>query len=113
MTLTKNHRGLTHFCGVLSACLFAMTMLVGCGGYPQVSSHAYGLATALYSTCNRSDTARLGRIAELTEAARTKAEITDQEAKWLHQIIAQAESGKWDVAAAESRLLLESQVVGR
>ena len=110
MTSPKN-RLMKNF--LLSACLFATTMPIGCGGYPQVSSHAYGLATALYSTCNRSDTARLEKIAELTKAARTKAEITDQEAEWIQQIVAQAESGKWEVAAAESRLLLESQVVGR
>ena len=97
----------------LVACLFSLSLAMGCSEYPKVSTYAYELGTALYSTCNRSDAARLKRIAQLTEAARTEAQITDQEADWIHQIIKRAERGEWEVAVSESRLLLESQVVER
>lgn len=95
----------------LSCALLALAVLVpGCGGYGEVSPLAYEYAKALYSICNRRDAERLDVLREKVASSLEKQEITDQESKWLADLIAQAESGQWKSAEAEARRLMEDQV---
>lgn len=93
-------------------CLLAVAT-TGCSDYPEFSPKAYDISTALYSTCRRADEANLQKLAELTAAELESAQISEREAQWLREIITQAEQGEWQAAAAESRSILEAQVVGR
>ena len=94
------------------ACSCAV-FLSGCGGYGEVSPRAYQSATAVFSICNRRDADRIPIILGLIANARDNAEITEQEAKWLRDILSQAQRGDWEKALKQARRLMEDQVQGR
>ncbi len=88
-------------------------IFIGCSDYPEFSSKAYDISSALYSTCRRENAENLGEISALTKSALENSEITAREAAWIEAIIAQAEAGDWEDAAEEARSILEAQVTGR
>jgi len=95
----------------LSCAMLALAMLVpGCGGYGEVSPPAYEYAKALYSICNRRDSDRLDVLRKKVETSLQEQEITEQEAGWLNELIAQADSGQWKSAESEARRIMEDQV---
>lgn len=87
-------------------------LLTGCG-YGEVAPRTYEYATALYSICNRRDSARLEEFAKLLEADVEAGHVTDHEAGLLEEIAGEARTGEWDSAQAAARQLLEDQVRGR
>jgi hypothetical protein len=83
----------------------------GCG-YGSVSKTAYDHATALYSIANRRAEDKLGQISEQIATARTRGELSEQEATWLEAIVDDARQGRWDAALDASRAMMEDQVGG-
>ena len=83
----------------------------GCG-YGKIGPKAYEFAKALYSVCNRRDEARLEKIAQMVEEAKTKGELTDKESAWLQDIVDRARDGDWEEASASAREMMEDQVEG-
>ena len=93
--------------------LLLLPLVAGCSDYAGISPKAYDISSALYSTCRRADSANLQKLAILTKAEHDSSELSDREAEWINDIIAQANAGQWQEAAAESRSILEAQIVGR
>lgn len=94
---------------VMVAMLVSALSVAGCG-YGQVSPTAYEFAKALYAISNRQAGDRLDPISEQVTVARDDGQLTDREAKWLHDIIAQARDGYWKSAEQASRRMLEDQI---
>ncbi|TWT78175.1 hypothetical protein Pla123a_09650 [Posidoniimonas polymericola] len=91
----------------------AITLLLsigGCGGYGEVSPVAYDYSMALYSLANRQDGGKLDAVAEQIDASHAAGDLTDREAGWLHDILADAESGDWQSASASARRMMQDQV---
>ena len=86
-------------------------MLAGCG-YGEVSPRTYDYAKALYSICNRRDESRLDQFASLVDDDLRDGKISEQEADWLNDVVAQARNGQWQQANAAAREMLEDQVDG-
>lgn len=104
----NHHRARRYFVSrTIGFILCAATL--GCG-YPQVSPRTYDYATALYSICNQKDEARLDEFAKQFEADLLANELSQQEADWLGEIVAQARGGDWQQASAAARRILEDQV---
>lgn len=82
---------------------------IGCG-YPEVSPATYELAKALYSACNRQRVEHLDIASDLLETKVASEELSQTEAEWLREIIADGRQGHWDVATREARALMEDQV---
>lgn len=78
--------------------------------YPKISPKAYEYATALYSASNQQATEKLDVLTQLIDRSRSEGEIDVKESRWLHAIIDQSRSGRWQKANAECRVLLECQV---
>jgi hypothetical protein len=92
------------------ACLLTLALsLLGCG-YGEVSPATYQYAKALYSICNRRAEKQLVPASEQIEAARSRDELPEQEAKWLRQIIDDAAGGDWEAATKSARRMMEDQV---
>ena len=92
----------------LACVLTLILVLVGCG-YGEVSSATYQYAKALYSICNRAES-QLVQAGEQIEAARSRGELSEQEAKWLKQILDDAAEGDWEAATKDVRRMMEDQV---
>ncbi len=92
-------------------CFLALLLwcLAGCG-YPEVSPKTYEISKALYSACNRQSEEHLSKVAELIESHLENGELTEREAKWLREIVQEAESGNWEAATLEARQLMEDQI---
>lgn len=78
--------------------LMTVLFVSGCQKYGKVSPKAYELATALYSLCNRKDTARLGKVESLIADSTKAAELSSSEEEWLKSIVKSARSGSWESA---------------
>jgi len=89
-------------------CAMALS-LTGCG-YPEVSPQSYELSKALFSACNRKDEDHLSRVETMISEGISDGTVSQREADWLNQIIADARDGDWQSAAAESRQLMNDQV---
>ena len=87
-----------------------MICLQGCGGYAKISPVAYDYAKALYSITNRKSQDSLPKINDQIASAHELGELTDQESRWLSDIVSQADKGKWVAANRASRRMLEDQV---
>lgn len=79
-------------------------------GYGEVSPKTYEYAKALYSICNRQDEPRLEKIERMIADSQSAGDISEREAKWLREIIAQARSGDWETATGRARRMLTDQV---
>ena len=90
--------------------LISLLLLIGCGGYGEVSETAYDFSKALYSITNRKATDKLDQVCEQIEAARSAGELTEQESSWLLQIASDARRGDWDSAMGDARRMMEDQV---
>lgn len=95
------------FCGVLLA--FVVLQLNACG-YPEVSPKTYEISKALYSACNQKSEERLQIVTKLIQSSLENKEISDREATWLKDIIAQARDNQWESAMVEARSLMEDQI---
>ena len=93
----------------LACVLTFILVLVGCG-YGEVSPATYQYAKALYSICNRRAESQLDQAGEQIEAARSRGELSEQEAKWLKQILDDAAEGDWEAATKAARRMMEDQV---
>jgi len=89
--------------------LMTSLFVSGCQKYGEVSPKAYELATALYSVCNRQDTARLEKVESLIAESTKAAELSSSEEKWLTSILESARSGSWESAASAARTMMEEQ----
>ncbi len=84
-------------------------MLVGCGGYPEVSPQAVELAKAVDNLCNLRDVSQIAQAREIVQNEHGAGAITEDEHSYLLNILDTAASGDWDAAQQESRRLLEDQ----
>lgn len=97
--------------GIYAAILVLVTShFLGCGGYPKVSDKTYDIAKALYVICNQRSADRLPKVTALVEESLKNEEIGADEARWLTDIVEQANNGEWTAAAKESRRIMEDQV---
>lgn len=88
---------------------FVVLQLNACG-YPEVSPQTYKISKALYSACNQKSEERLQVVSKLIQSSLEKKEITDREAQYLNDIIAQAKDNQWETAMVEARSLMEDQI---
>jgi len=82
----------------------------GCTSYPETSPKAYAICKALYAACNLEDEQRLNKIEDIVSDSLASSDITDQEAEWFGEIIAQARSGNWQWAQRETRAIMKDQI---
>ncbi|MCA9087164.1 MAG: hypothetical protein KDA90_00865 [Planctomycetaceae bacterium] len=104
----QNHGQWLLVTGLLAYLVFAW--MPGCHKYGDVSLGTYEHAQALYSICNRRDSERLKTFVDSLDKARARNEITERERKWLLDIVATAESGDWEAAAANAGRMMREQV---
>jgi hypothetical protein len=95
---------------ILALCLVAGYFVFSNRGYGEVSDKAYEIATALYSVCNRQDTAKLQEIENLLASAQSDSSLSHVETGILQEILQTARAGDWESATSKSRALLEDQV---
>jgi len=93
--------------------LLSIIIVIGCGGYGDVSPTTYEYAKALFSICSRRSPVTLDHITEQIDESLDQQEITEREAGWLRQIIDEARAGDWEKALSRSRRMMEDQVKGR
>ena len=86
-----------------------LVLLVGCGGYPEVSPQALELAKAVDNLCNLQDASQIDQAREIVLNEHGAGAITEAEHSYLLNILDMAASGDWDAAQQESRRLLEDQ----
>lgn len=91
--------------------LLLFCFLPGCQQYGEVSSKSYEFAKALYSICNRKDTARLEMIDTAITDAVAAEELPADEAEDLQDIIKRANDGEWSAAMLDCRTLMSEQNV--
>ena len=94
---------------LLSALLLPITTFVGCG-YPEVSPTTYEYAKALVSITIRRASDQLQPIRAKVDSSLEQGDISDQEHKWLIEIIDAAASGTWADAAKSARRIMEDQI---
>ncbi len=90
-------------------CFVLLCCLAGCG-YPKVSPKTYEISKALYSACNRKSAEHVAKASELIETHHESGDLSKREAKWLREIVRNAESGSWEAATLEARQLMEDQI---
>ena len=81
----------------------------GCG-YGEVSPTSYELAKSLYNVSNRKLSDRLQQVTERIDNAEANEEVSSREAKWLRNIVEQAEREQWDKAMQAARRMMEDQI---
>ncbi len=89
--------------------LIGAVLLSGCS-YGEVSGNTYEYAKALYSICNRHDAEGLEKASQQISAAESEGKITEQEANWLQDIIADARNDHWEDAMQDCRRMMEDQI---
>ncbi|MGF1581754.1 MAG: hypothetical protein ACFCD0_20685 [Gemmataceae bacterium] len=94
---------------LFSISVFAVLFIQGCG-YGKVSPKAYEYAKALHSICDRQDETRLEKLAKMLEQSKAKDEISDQEFRWLDDIVAQGRQRQWKRATDNARRMMKDQV---
>lgn len=82
--------------------------LLGCG-YGPVSERGYAIATALHSAIDRQDTETIERISEAIKHDSDQGLLANDEAAWLGDIVAEADSERWEAAERSARRLLKDQ----
>lgn len=90
--------------------LLLILCLVGCQGYGSVSPTAYEYATALYGICNRKAESALEPLGKQIQLALEKKMLSEQEAVWLQEILADAQQKDWTGAASACRRMMQDQV---
>lgn len=108
MPSTPQKRSRSHSLLLIAALLASLS---GCG-YGEVSQVSYEYVSALYSICNRQDAARLEAFSAQFKKACEAGEVADNEAEWINDIVALAESGDWNQATANARQMMMDQVEG-
>ncbi len=91
--------------------LVTLSVLVaGCGGYGSISPTAYEYAKALFSITNRRADGKLDEVAAQIEATRVAGKLSDQEARWLSDIVDDSRNGRWEAANKAARQMMEDQI---
>lgn len=93
-------------------CFAVMTITLGGCGYGKVSPKTYEFAKALHTTCSRQSPEHLEKAADMIKESHKKGEISDKEAGWLNDIIADARAGNWKTATSQARRMMKDQVEG-
>ena len=96
--------------GVLLLILLVCCCVQGCQQYGTVSPKAYEVATALYSTCNRRDIARLETVDQLISQSAAAGDLTDSEQQWFEEMVSAARSGDWETPMMNARTMMNEQV---
>jgi len=89
--------------------LAAVVTIAGCS-YGEVTPVTYEYAKALYSITNRKDATRLDQVHSQVETALAQQELSEREARWLHQIVEDAAAGRWEKANRAARQMMEDQL---
>ncbi len=96
--------------GRFFALLLAVSLCLGCGGYPEISPAAYQYAKALYSVANRQRSEKLDAVSHQISESQRDGKITEREAEWLRRIIDDARQGEWQTAQQVARQMMDDQV---
>ncbi len=91
------------------AILVMLTGFSGCG-YPKVSQSTYAYAKAIYTVANQQDAKRIPAIRERIEQAIEEGVIQPNEARFLFEILTDADGGEWSKASRRARKLMMDQV---
>ncbi|MCA9051479.1 MAG: hypothetical protein KDA89_22225 [Planctomycetaceae bacterium] len=98
---------------LLTAALLMLIMmpagLHGCGQYGTVNSATFQHAMALSSACNSRRSERLNACANAISQSIATEEISSTEAKYLRDIIVEAEAANWSNAQEMARRLMADQ----
>jgi hypothetical protein len=95
----------------LTALLVATLLLdCGCTKYPDVSPATYDYAKAIYSITNRQAENQLPALTEQIETSLESGELSQQEARWLSDIIDDASRDQWGKASRAARQIMEDQL---
>jgi hypothetical protein len=96
--------------GAVVLCSLVAYLSLRSNGYGEVSDKTYEIATAMYSVCNRQDTAKLTSIDQLVQRGTADSSITVEEATMLREILELAQAGDWQTATNDARRLMNDQV---
>lgn len=77
---------------------------------PPMGEIGYDISMALLSACNQRDDARLVLLQEEIDQATANAQLSENEAQRLREIIAEANDQQWQRAAAQTRTWLQAQL---
>lgn len=97
--------------GSLICALLLGIVLTICGcGYGKVSDKAYDYARALYTVCNLKSPQRLEKVELQLQQASADQDLSEQEKKWLLDIVSLAKRNQWDAAAKSARRMISDQI---
>ena len=74
-----------------------------------LNEHQYDVAIALYRACNQQDRAAIEMLSATIEGASTEADVNDEQASALRNIVREANEGRWHDATQSCRELLDAQ----
>jgi hypothetical protein len=89
--------------------LMELSLVVGCGGPPQVGVSNYRLVAGLRTAISARRADWLEDAAQVAAARRARGELTDEQFAAMDAIIAQARGGQWEAAETEVIRLQKSQ----
>lgn len=78
--------------------------------YGSTGEQAYAYATALFMACNQQDAAKLQQVSAMIESDTEQGRLSQQESKWLMEVIACGLDGDWETANRQVRQLMEAQI---
>ncbi|MEM7454382.1 MAG: hypothetical protein AAF456_08495 [Planctomycetota bacterium] len=94
----------------VAAVVIALVVWSSNQGYGKVSQSAYEVATATYSASLARSLERIESVEELLEEDSRLAAMSEQEVRWLRDILDSAKAGHWEEAADAARMMMEDQV---
>lgn len=78
--------------------------------YAGASEASYAIATSLVTISSRELTEKLDDVEQLIVERLATDELTEREATYLREIIAEGREGRWDAAEQQARQVLADQV---
>ena len=90
-----------------------MLPLTGCSRYGELSPLGYEYAKALHGLTRRQRSEKVSSLHAEILASQAAGDLSLQEVAWLESILEATRQGRWSQAVADSRALMEAQVVRR
>lgn len=98
-------------CRTIALASLLLVVSVGCREHPRVTSHAsLDLIKQVYTACNTQNPERLAKCKEAVATLLDNGELSAAERESFERIIALADSGDWQAAAAKSLQFARDQV---
>lgn len=77
--------------------------------YGEIGRKGYDYAMALSSACSGRSQARVAKISQMITQSEEAGELNAAESNWLQQIVQQTNTGNWETAYENVRLLMQCQ----